>query len=114
MQRKRSRRDDLAALFCLRIDSLSTYELGKAEKEGFGNTFSAIAVYLGKWLLEVFTMKKKQETIINVTVKTIPHPQPQRAIDLMARIVLNEVVKLEAGAPFLPPFVKNDMTFYEL
>jgi hypothetical protein len=32
---------------------------------------------------------------INVTVKTIPHPDPQQAIDVMAHIVLKEILKKE-------------------
>lgn len=38
------------------------------------------------------------KTQIKVEVKTIPHPNPQRLIDMWSRIVLNELLKREAGA----------------
>ena len=31
---------------------------------------------------------KKQEQIITVRISTVPHPNPQRAIDLIANLVL--------------------------
>jgi hypothetical protein len=34
-------------------------------------------------------------TTINVTVKTIPHPNPKEAIEVMAQIVLKELLKRE-------------------
>lgn len=33
--------------------------------------------------------------MIRVTVKLIPHPDPQRAIDVLARLVLNEILQQE-------------------
>lgn len=33
---------------------------------------------------------------ISVTVKTVPHPDPQRLIDLWAQIVLRELLRREA------------------
>ena len=35
-------------------------------------------------------MKKEQS--IRVTVKTVPHPNPQSAIDLIAEIVVNQLL----------------------
>jgi hypothetical protein len=36
---------------------------------------------------------------VNITVKTVPHPDPQRAIDLIARLVIkNCLEELEAAA----------------
>ncbi|MGG6478249.1 hypothetical protein ABHN03_13635 [Paenibacillus sp. NRS-1775] len=32
---------------------------------------------------------------ISATVKTIPHPDPQRLVDLWARIVLKELLRRE-------------------
>ncbi|WP_018305427.1 hypothetical protein [Desulfitobacterium hafniense] len=36
-------------------------------------------------------MKKEQN--IRVTVKTVPHPNPQSAIDLIAEIIVNQLLK---------------------
>jgi hypothetical protein len=35
------------------------------------------------------------KTEIRATVKTIPHPDPQRLVDLWARIVLKELLRRE-------------------
>lgn len=43
-------------------------------------------------------MSKTKTTNINVTIKTIPHPDPQRAIDVFARIILKDILKDEAEA----------------
>lgn len=38
-----------------------------------------------------------KQTQINVTVKTMPHPDPQRLVDLWARLVVKELLRREAG-----------------
>lgn len=38
----------------------------------------------------------KKELTINVTVKTVPHPNPQAAIDLIADILVNHLLKKES------------------
>lgn len=35
---------------------------------------------------------------IKTTIKLIPHPEPQRLINMWARIVVNEILKQEAEA----------------
>lgn len=40
--------------------------------------------------------------VINVTVKTVPHPDPHQAIDVFARIIVKEILgqeQKEATAP---------------
>lgn len=32
---------------------------------------------------------------VTVTVKTVPHPNPQRLIDVFARLVVNELLRLD-------------------
>lgn len=39
------------------------------------------------------------KTNISATVKFVPHPDPQRAIDVMAKLVLKELLRLEAEEP---------------
>ncbi|CQR51426.1 hypothetical protein [Paenibacillus riograndensis] len=34
---------------------------------------------------------------IKTTIKLIPHPEPQRLVDMWARIVVNEILKQEAA-----------------
>jgi len=34
---------------------------------------------------------------INVTVKTIPHPEPQRLINMWAGLVVEDILKSEAN-----------------
>lgn len=40
-------------------------------------------------------------TQICVTVKTIPHPDPQRLVNLWAQIVLNELLRREQEEKFI-------------
>jgi len=35
---------------------------------------------------------------INTTVKFVPHPDPQRLVDVWARLILKEILRQEAGA----------------
>lgn len=35
---------------------------------------------------------------IKVTIETVPHPDPKRAVDVMARIILNDILKQEEEA----------------
>ena len=39
----------------------------------------------------------KKELKIWVTVKTVPHPNPQAAIELIANILVNQLLKDEEG-----------------
>ncbi|MNW45487.1 hypothetical protein D3C74_227530 [compost metagenome] len=45
-------------------------------------------------------MVKTNDTYIEVTVKTIPHPDPQRLIDMWSRIVLKEILDREREGIF--------------
>ncbi|EGW37073.1 hypothetical protein [Desulfosporosinus sp. OT] len=40
--------------------------------------------------------RKPQEITVNLTVKFVPHPNPERGIDLLARLVLKQILKEEA------------------
>jgi len=37
--------------------------------------------------------KSKQNLNYNVTVKFVPHPNPQRALDIMAMLILKNILK---------------------
>ncbi|MDD2233646.1 MAG: hypothetical protein PHV03_01845 [Desulfitobacteriaceae bacterium] len=37
--------------------------------------------------------KSKEDVNFNVTVKFVPHPNPQRAIDIMAMLVLKKILE---------------------
>ncbi|KHL95372.1 hypothetical protein QW71_12985 [Paenibacillus sp. IHB B 3415] len=39
-----------------------------------------------------------KKATINVTVKLVPHPDPQRLIDVWARLILKEILRQEADA----------------
>lgn len=41
--------------------------------------------------------RTKKEITYHVTVRFVPHPNPQRAINLMADLVLKELLAKEAG-----------------
>lgn len=43
-------------------------------------------------------MSKMKKTSIRVTIKAVPHPDPKRAIDVFARIILKDILKDEADA----------------
>jgi hypothetical protein len=40
-------------------------------------------------------VKMKNKAEINAVIKTTPHPEPQRLVDLWARIVLKEILRRE-------------------
>jgi len=42
-------------------------------------------------------VRVKKELKIWVTVKTVPHPNPQAAIELIANILVNQLLKDEEG-----------------
>lgn len=48
-----------------------------------------------------------KETKITVTVKTIPHPDPQRLVDMWAKIVVNERLLMEERGEKIPFSVKE-------
>lgn len=39
-----------------------------------------------------------KQSIINVTIKTVPHPNPKQAVDVFARIVLKEILAQEKAS----------------
>ncbi|MEK3875177.1 hypothetical protein [Paenibacillus sp. FSL M7-0420] len=39
-----------------------------------------------------------KKAVINVTVKFVPHPDPQRLIDVWAHLILKEILRQEADA----------------
>jgi hypothetical protein len=41
--------------------------------------------------------RKPQEITVNLTVKYVPNPNPERGIDLLARIILEQILKDEAN-----------------
>lgn len=40
---------------------------------------------------------KTQEITVNLTVNYVPHPNPERGIDLLAGLVLKQLLAAEAG-----------------
>ena len=35
------------------------------------------------------------EATVNITIKTVPHPDPKQAVDIFARLVVKELLKSE-------------------
>lgn len=50
--------------------------------------------------------RKPREVTLNVTVRLIPHPNPERAINLIAGLVLKELLKEKAESKSICESIK--------
>jgi len=51
------------------------------------------------YLKEVIKLQlKQQEIIVTLTTHYVPHPNPERGLDLLAKLVLKQILDEEAAA----------------